>query len=126
MSPRFDDKHLKRYFELNPVGGWIALHPVSKDCLRGFRTKRMAKLVDGHLFQLTIGATKLGNSKHLNETIRTIIQREGVEIVEGFTTDGSSNPKKEYPGFNLKKVNLRQYDRIVLQIFGAITQIQHQ
>jgi hypothetical protein len=126
MSSTIDDNQLEKHFELHPVGGWIALHPVSKGCLTGFKTNRMAKLVDGHFFQFTIGATKLGLSKNLNETIRTIIHREGVEIVEGFTTDGSGNPKKEYPGFSLKQLKTRQFDQIVFQVFGAVAQVQQE
>ncbi|MBL4571849.1 MAG: hypothetical protein JKY86_02090 [Gammaproteobacteria bacterium] len=115
---------LQQYFELQQVGGWIALQKIPEFDLKGFGTKRIAKLVDHHLLQFTIGATKLGASKQLNNTIRNIIRMEGAEVVEGFTTNGGSKPKKQYPSIHLSKVNHHKIDRIILQVLGAVKQVQ--
>jgi hypothetical protein len=56
--------------------------------------------------------------------LHLIISREGIEVVEGFTTDGTSKPKKEYPGISLDKLTPSKLDRIVLQVLGAVTQVQ--
>ena len=119
-----DTKNLEQHFELNEVGGWIALHPKAGFELKGFRTARLAKFIAPRLLQFTIGATKLGETRRLNKTIRTIISTEGIEVVEGFTTDGTSKPKKEYPGISLHKLTPSNLDRIVLQVLGAVTQVQ--
>lgn len=121
-----DVKYLEKYLDLHRVKGWVALHPKAGFSLSDFRTPRLAKLVDYELFLFSIGATKLGDEMHLNDTIRSIVLREGVDILEGLSTDGSSKPKKEYPGFNLQSLNNSQFDRIILQVIGAITQIQHE
>lgn len=124
MNVGIDRKHLKEYFEFNQAGGWIALHSKPGFGLKGFGTTRIAKLIGGDSLQFTIGATKLGASRGLNETIRSIISAEGIEVVEGFTTDGNSKPKKEYPGISLERLTPAQFDRIVLKVLGAVTQVQ--
>lgn len=120
-----DIKHLEEYLDLHRANGWVALHPKAEFSLLDFRTPRLAKIVDHELFLFTIGATKLGDAMHLNDTIRSIVLREGVDILKGFSTNGSYKPKKEYSGFSLQSLNNSQFDRIILQVIGAITQIQH-
>jgi hypothetical protein len=117
-------QHLEQHFELKKVSGWVALHPKTGFDLTGFRTTRVAKVSKSSEFQFTIGATKLGETRQLNETIRTIIRGEGIAVVERQTTSGTSKPKKEYPGFSLRKLTASNFDSIVLQVFDAVKQVQ--
>ena len=117
-------QHLEKYFEFKEASGWVALHPKTGFDLTGFRTTRIAKLSNSNEFHFTIGATKLGETRQLNETIRTIIRGEGIAVVESQTTSGTIKPKKEYPGFNLRKLTVSNFDSIVLQVFDAIKQVQ--
>lgn len=118
------EKHLEAHFDFKKPDGWTALQAKPEFDLNGFRTRRIAKLHKSNALQFTIGATKLGQTKGLNETIRAIIIGEGVKVVEDRSTAGNTKPKKEYPGFSLKKLPTAKLDRIVSQVFSAIKQVQ--
>lgn len=119
-----DYKYLEQYYVFCKVGGWIALSAKPDLNLKGFGTKRIAKIMDNSLLLFTIGATKLGNSNRLNETIISIISQEDADIIMGESTDGSRKPRKQYPGIDLIKVDHERVVRITLKVFGAVTHVQ--
>ena len=119
-------EQLNNIFEIKQVKGWLTAYPKPPFTLSGFSSSRLGKIVDGIEFQFSIGATKLGAAHNLNSTIQKIIQREGITALKRYSTDGSIKPKKEYPSLILSDLTVSQFDRIINQVLGAITQIQNE
>jgi len=90
--------------------------------IKGFGTRRIGKLMpDGYVF-FTVGGTKYGEDIGLNETIRTIIEIESLDVVEGRSSAGQKQhgPIGAYLGFKLAAATDAQLTRIVHRVEGAI------
>jgi hypothetical protein len=117
---------LTELFDVKQQSGWIALLSWDNRLTKGFGTRRIAKLMTNDQLFFTIGGTTRGVASKLNQTIRSIIRLEAIEVIEGRSTAG---PKKEgplgsYPGFEITGVGNASITRVVHRIEGALLSLR--
>ena len=88
---------LARYFDLSENSGWTA---IQSRLIRGYGTRRIAKLLSNGELQFTIGATERGQRLSLNETIRELARKNGFSVLKRHSTSGSRRSHGEYPALD--------------------------
>lgn len=105
-------------------GGWLALFAPEHLPLRGYGTRRVAKLMPNGELQFSIGATLRGTAVGLNETITLVIRAEGLELLARESTSGSRGTEAEYPAFQTTGLPVDQVIRVLHLVQGAALQGQ--
>lgn len=108
---------LCRHFDvLTEARDWVRLDTLGQAPLPGFRTSRVAKVQDGHLY-FTIGETRLGRTCNLNGRLQCILGEEGLPVRE---VPASHGLPKVFVGFNLDACSEATLERVVRRAYEAI------
>jgi len=113
---------LKKHFVLKSRKGWTSLETRNAELSRSFRTRRIAKIVDGHRFLFTIGETQQGKDRdrELSATLEQIVRQAGLAVLSEPTTNGRLRNLKLYRGFDLAGCSPETLERILEQAEDAI------
>jgi hypothetical protein len=117
-------KALSDVLETKQQKGWLALFVPERFPLQGYRSRRIGKLMPDGVLQFSIGATALGVSRGLNETIQEIIRSERLTVLDCESTSGSRVSEGYYPAFQTEGLPVAQVLRIVHLVLGAALQGQ--
>lgn len=110
---------LNRYFRQEERGGWTALFALDECMMKGFQTKRLAKMYGADIY-FTVGETQKGRRNRLTATIEEILRRQAIPMQKIDSTQGNVGSNKVYTGFNLRHCTPGQLEIVVAAVIQAV------
>ena len=94
--------------------GWLTIRSRDRRLRSQFGTDRLGKRMPNGELLITIGATQVGMSFRLNETIANYIRSSGLTVLDRSTSAG--NRQARYPGFDTGLVSHAAVLRILRNV----------